>query len=140
MKNIIEKGTMITPNKEEAPYIITMDKEIMCIEAKNEKKLHIYSIVNQDIYFFILGILDIMFEHLEPVVEKRLHINIKIFYERNIDEYDDEIVRRSHHIHHLKEKGKNIEDSIQSIKSKFHYMNEIHGILLIKDIKIQIIY
>jgi hypothetical protein len=52
MKKTIEKGTIVTPNKKEATYIITMNKENMCIEAKNEKKLHIYSYVNQDIYFF----------------------------------------------------------------------------------------
>lgn len=140
MKKTIEKGTMVTPNHEEATYIITMDDNlspIMIMEAKNDKKLNIYAYVNRDLEVYILGILEIMFQHLElSILEKRLQINIKLFYEKNI--YDI-IVIKSYSFHIEKEKDKNIEDTIQSIKNKLRWMYEIHGILLIKDIKIQFI-
>lgn len=141
MKKIIEKGIMLTSKDEVASYIITMDKisnNIIIMEAKNEEKFHIYFYVNLDIEVYILGIVDIMFQYLEPsVLKKRIQINIKLFYEKKIDKDFDQIESKSYSIHI--EKDKNTEDTIQYIKSKLRWMYEIHGILLIKDIKIQFI-
>jgi hypothetical protein len=122
---------LLTPNINSLYKIIIKD-ELQYISAINREPLHFK--IGLCIRYYILDLLDEMFEIVLPLSNHKLNINIHIGF--NTKEFNN----GTHKIHLAKEKKMDLNEIIQLLLQKFHKLDAKYNILYIHSVHIKIIY
>jgi hypothetical protein len=113
-------------------YKIVLDDELNYIEAKNLE--HLYVRVGLSIRFYLLDLLDELFQIVLPLSNNFLNIIIYISFSTR------EFENGTHKICLQKKEDQHLNEIIQSLLNKLYKLDEKYNILYIHTIKIKIIY
>lgn len=113
-------------------YNIILKEELQFISATNKEPLHFK--IGLCIRFYILDLLDELFQIVLPLSNHKLHIIIHISF--NTIEFEN----GTHKIHLTKDKTMDLNEIIQLLLDKLHKLDAKYNILYIHSVHIKIIY